>query len=76
MTGDVQPTGDTHGPEDIHSPTDVRQRRTDHTRKLVEGIKKNMHDAETENRHGNIWLKTGIALGISAGLFLVYKFFF
>jgi len=51
----------------------VRHRHTDNSPKSTETKERVV---EPKNLHTNVWMKTGIVLGISAGLYLVYKLFF
>jgi len=61
------------------STDEVRQRRAKRaaqTKELVDNIKKKMIESEMSKANQSMWLRSGIALGICAGLFIVYKVFF
>ena len=65
--------------EASESTDEVRQRRAKRaaqTKELVDNIKKKMIESEMSKANQSMWLRSGIALGICAGLFIVYKVFF
>ena len=65
--------------EASESTDEVRQRRAKRaaqTKELVDNIKKKMIKSEMSKANQSMWLRSGIALGICAGLFIVYKVFF